>query len=181
MRRKIRRGLTDRVQKPLKGSEQERHGIGPLCFGQGKSRIRDQLGGYSCVSDDKCPAAVVIGEKGTYWRHNWEVVLIGLGDWDVGRDRKGGGKADSSTSGTSSRVDSSVCRSYLSKDSVFLKHLTQNPYFLLLVQPPCLQVNITFWIIVLSHWFPYFLSVPTSNHPMQCYLPNTARATLFPF
>lgn len=35
------------------------------------------------------------GEKGMSWRHNLAVVLIGLGDWDVGRDWKGGGKADS--------------------------------------------------------------------------------------
>lgn len=26
------------------------------------------------------------GEKGMSWRHNLAVVLIGLGDWDVGRD-----------------------------------------------------------------------------------------------
>lgn len=85
------------------------------------------------------------------------------------------------TSGMSSCVDASVCRSYLSKDSVFLKYLTRDPYFPLLVQSPCLQVNITIWTIVLSHWFLYFLSVSTSNHPMLRYLPITALVTLFPF
>lgn len=62
--------------------------------GGGKNRIRDQSGGYTGGSGDRWSVALVMEESGCIW-DNLEVILVGLGDWNVGREWKGSDKADS--------------------------------------------------------------------------------------